>query len=298
MIPLKLQQPNSLLRVSQITPIRSFVSLPHLLSRIPHRPRISLKHNPLCFSPSRILPSNSFKPLKVSELEPSVCPNEEEDLEPSLQVEDLSPDGPVYQKTLALVECSMFAALTGLVYFLSNSLAIENYFGCFFSLPIVISSMRWGIAAGRKTMVATTMLLLVVSGPVKALIYLLKHGIVGFTMGTLWRSGADWSFSIFLCTIVRAMGSVGYVLIYSYLIRENILALITINIHASLAFLFTASGIYSIPSMELIYALFGILVMINCGCFMFLLHLLYSVFLIRLGMRTSLRLPRWLEKAI
>lgn len=31
----------------------------------------------------------------------------------------------VYQKTLRLVECAMFAAVTGLVYFLSNSLAIE-----------------------------------------------------------------------------------------------------------------------------------------------------------------------------
>jgi len=31
----------------------------------------------------------------------------------------------------------------------------QNYFGCVFALPIVISSMRWGVAAGRKTMVCT-----------------------------------------------------------------------------------------------------------------------------------------------
>ncbi|KAK3421773.1 hypothetical protein EUGRSUZ_G02394 [Eucalyptus grandis] len=39
--------------------------------------------------------------------------------------EDLSVDGVVYRNTLRLVECSMFAALSGLVYFLSNSLSIE-----------------------------------------------------------------------------------------------------------------------------------------------------------------------------
>ncbi|XP_024934061.3 uncharacterized protein LOC107428266 [Ziziphus jujuba] len=300
MISLKIHQPNIFLFVSQTTPLRSFLSHPN--SPVPPRPRFSLKPNPLCFSPSQIQSSIYFKPLKVSELQPSVRPNEEgeeeEDLQNSPQLQDLSPNGAVYRKTLALVECSMFAALTGLVYFLSNSLAIENYFGCFFSLPIVISSMRWGIAAGRKTMVATTVLLLILSGPVKALTYLLRHGIVGFTMGALWRMGADWSLSIFLCTIVRALGAVGYVLITSFLIRENILALITINIHASLTFMFTAAGIYTIPSMEFIYTLFGILVLLNSGSFMFLLHLLYSVFLTRLGMRTSLRLPRWLEKAI
>lgn len=76
----------------------------------------------------------------------------------------------------------------------------QNYFGCFFALPIVFSSMRWGIVAGRKTMVcyylkanilkylslylidiifpswqvATATLLLVLSGPVKALTYLVS----------------------------------------------------------------------------------------------------------------------------
>ncbi|KAJ8760533.1 hypothetical protein K2173_015200 [Erythroxylum novogranatense] len=69
------------------------------------------------------------------------------------EYEDLVTDTVVYRNTLRLVECSMFAAVTGLLYFLSNSLSIENYFGCFFPLPIVISSLRWGVAAGRKTMV-------------------------------------------------------------------------------------------------------------------------------------------------
>lgn len=216
-----------------------------------------------------------------------------------MEVEDyLAIDGAVYQKTLRLVECSMFAAVSGLAYFLSTSLSIESYFGCFFALPIVISSLRWGVAAGRKTMVATAMLLLVLSGPVKALTYLLMHGLVGVTMGTLWRLRANWSLSIILCAFVRALGAVGCVLISSFLISENILALITVNIHASLSFLVTTVGINAIPSMDLIYLIFGTLVFLNCGFFVVLLHILYALFFIRLGMKASLKLPRWLEKAI
>ncbi|CAL8095879.1 unnamed protein product [Prunus armeniaca] len=298
MVPLQIHHLTPSFFISQTTPLHSSLPLPHLISPTSRRTKISLKPNPFSLPP--ILLSNpTFKFLRASASQASsFSTNEEESTEISPELEDLSPDGVVYKKTLALVECSMFAALTGLVYFLSNSLAIENYFGCFFSLPIVITSMRWGIATGRKTMVATTMLLLVLSGPVKALTYLLKHGLVGFTMGGLWRSGANWGLSILLCTIVRSLGAVGYVLISSFLISENILALITINIHASLTFIFTASGIYTVPSMGVIYALFGTLVLINSGSFMFLLHLLYSVFLTRLGMKSSLRLPRWLEKAI
>ncbi|KAJ6910448.1 hypothetical protein NC652_021191 [Populus alba x Populus x berolinensis] len=190
---------------------------PYTFRTVPHH---SLS-GPLNFSPrkSTRLSSSSFllllvtpirptfKIFTVSRIEASFFDNNKEDEERNsatilTELEDLAPDGVVYQNTLRLVECSMFAAVTGLVYFLSNSLSIENYFGCFFSLPIVISSLRWGVAGGRKTMVATAMLLFILSGPVKALTYLLTHGLVGFTMGSLWRMGANWGLSIFLCTIV------------------------------------------------------------------------------------------------
>ncbi|KAK4260913.1 hypothetical protein QN277_003974 [Acacia crassicarpa] len=307
MIPLGASQISDSFSIFRANPLRisflrpQFLSLP--LSSPTYRfncPRIvkppSLSNSPSFSSLSVIVPTSHL--LKVSGFRTQIRSFEDESDGISTELQDLSPNGPIYKKTLQLVECSMFAALTGLVYFLSNSLAIENYFSCFFSLPIVISSMRWGIDAGRKTLVATTMLLLVLSGPVKALTFFLKHGIVGFTMGTLWRSGASWNLSIFLCTIVRSLGAVGFVLISSFLIRENILALITINIHASLTFVLTASGVNTIPSMGVIYALFGILVLLNSACFMFLLHMLYSVFLARLGMKSSLRLPSWLERAI
>ncbi|XP_059655588.1 uncharacterized protein LOC132302691 isoform X2 [Cornus florida] len=210
------------LQISQITPPQPplsppphFLSLP--LSSI-YQPKLAHSFN-LYSSPvlssvpaiSLSKPNFRFRHFRVSETEAStsVWSNEEEENIGSTELEDLASDGAVYQKTLRLVECSMFAAVSGLAYFLSNSLAIENYFGCFFSLPIVISSMRWGVAAGRKTMVATATLLLVLSGPVKALTYLLMHGLVGVTMGSLWRLEANWSLSVFVCSLVRAMGAMG-----------------------------------------------------------------------------------------
>lgn len=38
--------------------------------------------------------------------------------------------------------------------------------------------------------------------------------------------------------------------------------------------------------------------LLNCGFFVFLLHILFAVFLTKLGMKTSLTLPHWLESAI
>lgn len=53
-----------------------------------------------------------------------------------------------------VVKRLVFESLVAVVLYVSYLFGfLQNYFGCFFSLPIVISSMRWGIAAGRKTMV-------------------------------------------------------------------------------------------------------------------------------------------------
>lgn len=256
------------------------------------------------FSPSLSLSSPKPTPRRVSHILPSFLGTQEQEEQEesshdgSAKIDDLAPDGPVYQNTLRLVECSMFAAVAGLAYLLSNSLAIENYFGCFFALPIVVSSMRWGVAAGRKTMVATAVLLLVLSGPVKALTYLLMHGLLGFTMGSLWRLQVNWSLSIFVCTLVRALGAVGYVLTSSFLIQENILGLITVNLHAIITLIFNSLGFNTVPSMTTIYIIFGTLLLLNCSCFVFLLHILYALFLSRLEMKASLRLPRWLANAL
>ncbi|KNA19426.1 hypothetical protein SOVF_061580 [Spinacia oleracea] len=290
------------------SPSPSPVSLPH-----PHSSSFILK--PIKFSRhynafSASISLSSFKPKAfISDIVPSFWGNQQQQEENRLTdndyndddsgcLEDLDPDSPVYQKTLRLVECAMFAAVAGLTYLLSNSLAIENYFGCFFALPIVITSMRWGVAAGRKTMVATAVLLFVLSGPVKALTYVLMHGLLGFTMGSLWRLRVKWSMSIFLCTLVRAIGALGYVLTSSFLIRENILALITVNVHATLTLIFNSLGLNTVPSMNTIYAIFGTLLLLNCCFFVFLLHILYALFLSRLGMKASLVLPRWLMNAL
>ncbi|KAL8248612.1 hypothetical protein R6Q59_005480 [Mikania micrantha] len=189
---------------------------------------------PICGTNSKL------ERIRVSETGAPLWTWKDDEEEDTRSSEDLTVNGDVYQKTLRLVECSMFAALGGLTYILSSSLAIENYFGCFFALPIVFSSMRWDIVAGRKTMVATATLLLVLAGPIKALTYLLMHGFLGLSMGSLWRSKASWGVSVLVSAVVRAAGAMGYVLMYSFLIRENILALVILHSFISVDFFGTA----------------------------------------------------------
>ncbi|KAL6570988.1 hypothetical protein OROGR_000538 [Orobanche gracilis] len=217
----------------------------------------------------KVFPATPISIEKIKE-------EESEDFE-----EYLAEDGEIYQKTLRLVECAMFAAVSALAYLLSNSLAIERYFAC-----------------GRKTMVATAVLLFVLSGPVKAITYLLWHGLLGFSMGTLWRLKTSWVTSVFLCLIVRAFGGLCNLVIASYLLGENIPALITTSMHAVVTNRLSDLGIIAVPSMNSIYFIFGFLLMLNCGVSVFFLHLLYAIIFKSFGMKASLRLPKWLEASI
>lgn len=151
MIPLKTyQQPSSFISIAKPNQIHT-VSLQHKFLSLTFPSTSPPPKFPLKLKPTFSLFSRSFPLLRVSKIGVQICSNEEhEGEEDKPELHDLSPNGPVYQKTLQLVECSMFAALTGLVYFLSNSLAIEvcqfQYKNWIFSFYIgLIKKVEWWV---------------------------------------------------------------------------------------------------------------------------------------------------------
>lgn len=101
----------------------------HQLSLRPPEPRLLLREQIVRALPPVVGPlRSSTKYVRNSRINAatsfSIDRNEEEE-----EIEDfeeyLAEDGEVYQKTLRLVECAMFAAVSALAFLLSNSLAIE-----------------------------------------------------------------------------------------------------------------------------------------------------------------------------
>eukprot|EP00850_Spirogloea_muscicola_P006623 SM000031S11632 [mRNA] locus=s31:846315:848813:+ [translate_table: standard] len=195
-----------------------------------------------------------------------------------------------------MVETAMLAAAAGLAFFLSSLLRLDSYLGFFFPLPIVISAVKWGAARGRKTMVATAVLLLVLAGPVKALSYMLMHGSVGLALGSFWRWRVNWWLSIIGCAMVRCSGAVGFVLLTSWLLRQNLFKLIMLSAHASISQMLSAVGSSAMPSMAFIYGSATVLVTLNCAAFAFGLHVLYAMFLPQLGLAVAPNMPAWTQR--
>lgn len=96
-----------------LSPHSSF-SAPHFLFFPTHKPKIF---------PLTLVDNFKQKNVRTSTVKTQMWSDKEE--ENSEEYEYLAPDGVVYKKTLRLVEGAMFAAVSGLAYLLSNSLAIE-----------------------------------------------------------------------------------------------------------------------------------------------------------------------------
>ena len=54
----------------------------------------------------------------------------------------------------------MLAAVGGVAYTLAVVLKLQSYLGYLQPMPIIVAAMRWGPGAARKTMTATSFLLL------------------------------------------------------------------------------------------------------------------------------------------
>ena len=178
----------------------------------------------------------------------------------------------------------MLAALSGLAYLLGTLLKFENTVGYFLPLPIILSSFRSSSgSSGWKTMSATTFLLIVLLGPLKALSYLLLHGAVAATLGSLWTKKVGWWVSISASSMVRLLGQLAYLLLSSVTMNENFFGIVLNNVHSMLDQISATIGATGAPSSTAVACMLFSLLLVNSIIYCFLLHVIYRLVLQSMG---------------
>lgn len=200
------------------------------------------------------------------------------------QQEQQSSSSASLDETKALVETAMLAAVSGLAFTLASLLRLDRFLGYFLPMPVIIAAMRSGPAAGRKTMTATCFLLMLILGPFKAVTYLLMHGGQAVCLGSLWRLQANWSVSLTAGSLTRLLGFLGYLVLTSWALNENIYGLLLQNIYSFLDRIGGGAGSTSpVIVAGLVYLTFVIeSVIFNC-----LMHMLYIPLLQGMGFRPT-----------
>jgi Predicted membrane protein len=115
--------------------------------------------------------------------------------------------------SLILVETAFLASAASLIWFVNYYFPMGPVLRLFFSLPMALLYLRWGKRSAVMGAVASFLLLLVLMGPTRSIVFLIPYGWLGVVLGGMWKRKSPWWMSIGTGSLIVAIGfslSIGY----------------------------------------------------------------------------------------
>lgn len=139
----------------------------------------------------------------------------------------------------------------------------------------------------------------VLTGPVRALTFLLIYGLLSLALGACWAWRLPWWLSIPAGALVRIAGYATYVLLSSWALGENLGALMVANAHALLDQMSAALGASGAPSPAAVLVTLASLLFVHSLFYVSLLHVFYAILLRGLGLDMGWeRMPRFVQRML
>lgn len=107
---------------------------------------------------------------------------------------------------LRLVETAFLASTASLIWLVNYYFPLGPLLRVFFPVPIALVYLRWGNRAAWMAALVSGLLLSVLMGPTRSILYVMPFGIMGVVLGGLWRRKASWSVSISLGALIGTAG--------------------------------------------------------------------------------------------
>ena len=138
------------------------------------------------------------------------------------------------------------------------------------------------------------LLLSVLMGPTRSIVFLMPYGLMGVQLGTFWRRGVNWEFSIAVGTIIGTLGLFFRFWLFSILLGEDLWVYVITQITEFTDWIFIKLGLLTQPSFVLIQMLALLMIILNNLIYLFAVHLVALILLDRLGNPIS-RPPQWVQ---
>jgi uncharacterized protein YybS (DUF2232 family) len=142
--------------------------------------------------------------------------------------------------------------------------------------------------------VVSGLLLSVLMGPTRSILFFIPFGVMGVQLGAMWRRRTGWVFSIFVGTLIGTFGFFFRFWLLSILLGEDIWVYVMSQITALAEWGFAKLGLLQEPSLSLIQALAVVMIFINNAVYLFVVHLVALLLLDRLGNPIP-RPPHWVQ---
>ncbi|HEY9865014.1 MAG TPA: DUF2232 domain-containing protein [Candidatus Obscuribacterales bacterium] len=197
-------------------------------------------------------------------------------------------------KSLILVETAFLASAASLIWFVNYYFPMGPVLRLFFSLPMALLYLRWGKRAAVMGAVASFLLLSVLMGPTRSIVFLIPYGCLGVVLGGMWKRKSPWWLSIGTGSLIVAIGFFFKYWLLSILLGRNLWAYATIQITAVADWIFIKLGILAQPSLVFVQVLAVLMILINSIVYLFVVHLVSLLLLDRLNSPIP-RPPKWVQ---
>lgn len=195
---------------------------------------------------------------------------------------------------LRMVETAFLASTSGLIWFINFYFPLGPLLRIFFPVPIALVYLRWGKRAAWMAAVTSGLLLSVLMGPARSLLFVMPFAFMGVLLGAAWYRRAPWIVSITLGTLLGTLGVFFRLWLLSVLSGEDLWIYLITQVTELIEWIFLQLGLLNSPSVFLIQLGAVALIVINNFIYLFVVHIAALLLLDRLGNRIP-RPPHWIQ---
>jgi uncharacterized protein YybS (DUF2232 family) len=131
---------------------------------------------------------------------------------------------------LVMVETAFLASTAALIWLVNTYFPPGPILRLLFPLPTALVYLRWGPRAAWMSAVVSGLLLSVLMGPPRSLLFLIPYALLGVQLGFFWVRGASWYLSVAIGAILGTLGFFFRLWLSSVLVGEDLWVYLTAQV--------------------------------------------------------------------
>ncbi|MBE9159609.1 DUF2232 domain-containing protein [Nodosilinea sp. LEGE 06152] len=131
---------------------------------------------------------------------------------------------------LAMVETAFLASTAALIWLVNTYFPPGPILRILFPLPMALVYLRWGPRAAWMSALVSGLLLSVLMGPPRSLLFLIPYALLGVQLGFFWVRRANWYISIAVGSLLGTIGFFFRLWLSSVLVGEDLWVYLTTQV--------------------------------------------------------------------
>ena len=176
-------------------------------------------------------------------------------------------------KPLVLVETAFLSSTASLIWFINYYFPIGPLLKIFFPIPIALLYLRWGKRASWMGTTVSGLLLSVLMGPTRSILFVIPFALMGVMLGAIWKRGQNWFISIAYGSLLGSIGFFFRFWLLSILLGQDLWIYLITQVTELVEWGFVKLGLLNQPNLLLIQLIALIVVFVNNDIYLFVVHI-------------------------